>query len=110
MAAGAGRAESGSGREGLAKVMGRRTAPLVSPTSQQGGAMKIDLDAVEKHARHVSAQRKRDISWKVNVGPSGLVTLIFEDDNGRALDTASAETFAVLPKPVEPREQLSLLG
>ncbi len=72
--------------------------------------MKIDLDAVEEHARHVSAQRKTGISWKVTVGPSGLVTLIFEDDSGQALDTASAETFALLPQPVERPRQLSLLG
>lgn len=60
--------------------------------------MKINLDAVEEHARHVSAQRRKGISWKVTVGVSGLVTLVFEDESGLPMDTASADTFAVLPE------------
>jgi hypothetical protein len=58
--------------------------------------MKLDLNAVEVHAKHVSAQCKRGISWRVVVGPSGIVTLIFEDDYGRPVDVAGAETFAVI--------------
>lgn len=71
--------------------------------------MKLDLEAVEVHAKHVSAQSKTGISWRVSVGPSGLVMLIFEDDYGRALDTAGVETFAMIPHPSGHAFQRTLL-
>lgn len=59
--------------------------------------MKLDLDAVEEHASYIAAVRKQRISWRVSVGASGLVTLIFEDNQGGPVEVAGAETFAVVP-------------
>jgi hypothetical protein len=63
---------------------------------EEGSKMKLDLDAVEEHARSIAALSKRSVSWRVRVGSSGLVTLIFEDDYGHSLDIAGAETFAMV--------------
>lgn len=60
--------------------------------------MKLDLDAVEEHAKYIAAVRKRRISWRVSVGASGLVTLVFEDSQGEPIEVAGAETFAVMPQ------------